>query len=79
MSCTAVKPSTNACIGFDSASYAAYMLEKHVSPPTGGSSSARRTEPIGGCARNVLSLCHSSAPSPFGFTWSSTTTLGVSW
>ena len=28
---------------------------------------------------NVLSLCHSSAPSPFGFTWSRTVTVARSW
>ena len=55
------------------------MLAKQVSPPTAGSCTARRIEPIGGSARNVLSLCHSSAPSPFGCTWSSTTISGVSW
>ena len=79
MSCTAHKPSTSARIGSDSASYAAYMLAKHVSPPIDGSCTHRRIEPIGGVSRNVLSLCHSSAPSSFGCTWSSTTTASLSW
>ena len=60
--------STNARIDSDKASYAVYMFAKHVSPPTEGNWTARRREPIGGSARNVLSLCHTSAPSPFGFT-----------
>ena len=53
------------------------MLAKQVSPPSsrelhrGG-----RIDAIGGSAMNVLSLCHSSAPSPTGWTWSSTTILG---
>ena len=78
-SCTAVSPSTRDRSGADSASYAAYMLAKHVSPPTAGSCTARKIEPIGGRAMNVLSLCHSSAPSPFGLTWSKTVTVGRSW
>ena len=52
------------------------MLAKQVSPPTAGSCTARRIDPIGGFAMKVLSLCHSSAPSPFGLTWSSTVTVG---
>src|SRR5262245_39693163 len=79
MSCTARRPSTSSRSDADSASYAANTLAKHMSPPTGGSSTARRIEPIGGLGMNVLSLCHSSAPSPFGLTWSSTVTLGRSW
>ena len=79
MSWTARNPSTSDRTGGDNASYAAYMLAKHVSPPTAGSSSARRIDPIGGVAMNVLSLCHWSAPSPLGFTWSRTVTVGRSW
>ena len=55
------------------------MLAKHVSPPTPGSRTARRMDPRGGLAMKVLSLCHSSAPSPLGDTWSSTVTDGLSW
>src|SRR6478609_4522601 len=55
------------------------MLAKQVSPPRSGSCTARRIDPIGGSARNVLSLCHSSAPSPTGWIWSSTTISGASW
>src|SRR5262249_58232561 len=72
-------PSTSDRTAGDNASYAAYILEKHVSPPTAGSCTARRIDPIGGLGMNVLSLCHSSAPSPFGLTWSSTVTVGRSW
>ena len=79
MSCTADRPSTSDRSGADSASYAAYMLAKQVSPPTAGRCTARRIEPIGGLGMNVLSLCHSSAPSPFGLTWSNTVTVGRSW
>ena len=44
MSWTARRPSTNARIAGDRPSYAAYMLAKHVSPPTSGSCTARRIE-----------------------------------
>jgi hypothetical protein len=49
-----------------------------VSPPCGGSSTARRIEPIGGSRMKVLSLCQLSAPSPFGLFWSRTISSGFS-
>src|SRR3954466_14412627 len=48
------------------------MLAKQVSPPTEGIFTSRSTDPIGGSAENVLSLCQVSAPSPLGSVWSST-------
>ena len=39
----------------------------------------RRIEPSDGSSRQLTSLCHSSAPSPTGWIWSSTTISGASW
>ena len=37
------------------------MFAQHVSPPTGGTTIARRIEPSDGQARQVTSECHASA------------------
>ena len=50
----------------DSASYAAYMLAQHVSPPIAGSCTARSIEPSAGCSMNDESVCQLLAPSVLG-------------
>ena len=47
-------------VASSSRSYAAPMSAHSVSPPIGGSSTARSTEPIDGSGRQVTSLCHTS-------------------
>jgi hypothetical protein len=48
------------------------MLAQQVSPPSGGSCTARSTEPHAGRSMNDESLCHELAPSRSGVVWSST-------
>src|SRR5207247_6315969 len=50
MSWTARSPSSISRSAGDSASYAAYMLAKQVSPPSSGSCTARRIDATGGSA-----------------------------
>src|ERR1700736_2482320 len=54
---TAWSPSSVCCIDDDRPSYAAAMLAQIVSPPTGGSNTARRVATYGGCSSNVASVC----------------------
>src|SRR6185437_2589659 len=56
----AVNPDRNVRIGADSASYAAYMLEKIVSPPLGGMTFRFRIDPIGGSGSQDTSECQRS-------------------
>ncbi len=78
MSCTAVSSSQSRWIGGDSVSYAMYALDHIVSPPTEGNWTQRSREPMGGSGSKVLSLCHSSPPSPLGSTWSRRW-MGLDW
>ncbi len=54
------------------------MLAQQVSPPDGGSSTARSTAPMAGSGLPDESLCQSSVPSPTGLVTSSTTMAGWS-
>ena len=48
--CSAVSPSSRSRRGSDRASYAAYMLAQHVSPPIVGSCTAHSIDPSAGCS-----------------------------
>src|SRR5262245_49219955 len=58
--CTAVRPSTRSRSGLDSASYAAYMLAQHVSPPDDGTSIARSAMRLAGAAASEESMCQTA-------------------